>query len=278
MEFLPNELIVNFCQFLDSFDLIQFSSTNSRYRDLITGMNWNIICQVKYACMPIEKPNLGFFSSLCWPIFYDNINSESTLELLFSKFKFKKFDLSNLNLENIRLFNDAEYLDLTGNHSLRINSLKDVKCNKIILPSGEYIDYYIIKPADSFFLNSIIRNDIVLNNNDSFVVFESCLLQAKVIKPRYHPLSVVMIKKCYFSEDTFEGISVEMIHLEKGFITFELLHQFKLCSIIFIKNIQCTVSDYLKIKKHFKFLTVTMTTNPKNDILEINRIIIYFLH
>jgi hypothetical protein len=202
-------------------------------------------------------------------------NREYTFGLLFSKFKFKKFDLSNLRLENIRLFNDAEYLDLTGNHSLRVNALKDVKCNRIILPSGKYIDHHIIKSSDSVFLNSIIRNDIVLNENDRVRKFESCLLQSKVIKPRSQfAFYSLLIKECYFSEDTFEGLSAEMVHLTEGFLTFELLHQFKLCDRILITNMKCTASDYLKINKYFD-CRFCSTHNQVNDILEINLIILH---
>jgi hypothetical protein len=232
MNTLPTEIIINICRYLNSFDLIRFSSVNLEYRNLIKNHQWDIICRVKNACAQ---------------------NREYTFGLLFSKFKFKKFDLSNLRLENIRLFNDAEYLDLTGNHSLRVNALKDVKCNRIILPEGTLI----IDQVNHFsiFSNSIIRNDIINNNviGYNMIIFESCLIQTKVINSNCDQMgNMIVLNNCYFSEDTFKGISGKCIVLRNCFLTFELLDQFKLCHQVSLNNTKCTIIDYLLIKKYFK--------------------------
>jgi hypothetical protein len=255
MNILPTEIIINFCQYLNSFDLIRFSSTNSEYRNLIKNHQWDTIC---------------------------TINTEDNLKGIISNFRFKRYDLSFISLtsEELEIFNLAEYLNLSNNDLLRIDSFRGFKFDQVVSPSGKLITSSLnLIPGKYYYLcNSIIKNNLMIPYSER-ILFNDCIFQSTIsIESEYPNKNIaIILTDCFFEEDTFKDVSVRCFTIVSGYITVDLIKQLKKCNIVHLQNVKCNAEDYHHIRKNFSLSNDCVSIISLYEIV-LHHATIYFFH
>jgi hypothetical protein len=146
---------VSVLSFLNFNDLLSFSRVNTRFRQLVKRINWEIIVEIK---------------------------SHDQLLFVTREFNFKKFDLRNypMNDTKLKFFTEAEYLNLSDNVSISYPGLRVLKCTRMILPNGievsSDLNYEIETSTETIKFKNMIIRDRIETHGCKRAIFSECLL------------------------------------------------------------------------------------------------------